>query len=105
MAAKKKSGKMRGNDGMGNPLDTNKPMDYKKVLLDARTTVVGSREYKQAMRNMADFTKNPINKGRIALGPVKDPMSGRTVEAGTRSMVEGQRNFMRGGGGLNTRGK
>lgn len=31
---------------------------------------------------------------------VKDSLSGRTVEAGTRSTLEGMRGFMRGGGTL-----
>jgi len=37
--------------------------------------------------------------------PYKDPMRGRTVEFGTRSMLEGIKGWMRGGGGSRITGK
>lgn len=37
--------------------------------------------------------------------PYRDPMAGRTVDAGTRSMLRGMIRFLRGGGGPLLRGK
>jgi hypothetical protein len=41
--------------------------------------------------------QNPL-AGRNLAGRTPDPMAGRTVEAGTRSLLEGMRSFIRGGG-------
>ena len=106
MAAKKKSGKTRGTDESGKVLDTNSNADWQKIKSnfiakwDSKTPST-----RQESRNIRDFARNLPRSQPIPVGRVKDQMSGRTVEAGTRSMLEGQRGFMRGGGGLRSHGK
>ena len=58
----------------------------------------------RALRNMKDLARN-VNaaspsgqKGPFAMGKAPDKLSGRTPEFGTRSLLEGMKSFMRGGG-------
>ena len=69
------------------------------------------QERARALRNMKDIAKN-VNaasasgqKGPFAMGPAKSPISGRTVEFGTRSMLQGLRNWIAGGGGSRLTGR
>ena len=63
----------------------------------------GGRAY---VRAQSGDVFGPYGKSSAAYSKaLKDMMSGRTVEAGTRSMLEGMRGFMRGGGGLRSHGK
>ena len=62
------------------------------------------QEAARALRNMKDIAKN-VNaaspsgqKGPFALGKAPDKLSGRTVEFGTRSTLEGLKSWIRGGG-------
>jgi len=70
------------------------------------------QETARALRNMKDIAKN-VNaaspsgqKGPFAMGPAKgDTLSGRTVEYGTRSMLQGLRSWITGGGGSRLSGR
>ena len=121
MAAKKKSGKTRGTDQSGNPIDLgSRAARYNRSQYSNEVSRAQNNFYKNvqrpnfqnrseaaaAMRNIAEMKNAPKVTGPIKMGPAKsDPLRGRTVDFGTRSTLEGQRSFMRGGGGLNTRGK
>ena len=57
-----------------------------------------SRTAKAAQRYATDIGKN-LNIGKNITLPIKgDVLSGRTPEGGTRSLLEGFRSFVRGGG-------
>jgi hypothetical protein len=93
MAAKKKSGKTRNSDDLD--LVQNAPDKY---------YIKGGRAYVSVGSSGDVF--GPFGKSSAAYDrALKDMMSGRTVEAGTRSMLEGMRGWMRGGGGLRSHGK
>jgi hypothetical protein len=115
MAKKRANGKRRGLDDFGQPIDLRKDAatsfndaQYSAMRAAAREDVA---EYKRNKRNMQDILRAKTTQqgsmgGRIntpaksiPMPSVKaNPMSGRTVEAGTRSMLEGMRRFMAGGG-------
>jgi hypothetical protein len=129
MAAKKKSGKTRGKDSGGQTFDLDNTAQYKAEVdryFDARadrlraqkqtqTQIPRSAAERTSFRNVVDYNRNWRSnnnargiqeKGPFSMGPAKpDKLSGRTVEFGTRSMLEGMRGFMRGGGGLRSHGK
>jgi len=53
-----------------------------------------------------DIVAGPFEKGTAAYSKAaKDVLSGRTAEFGTRSVLEGMRSFMRGGGGSRLTGR
>ena len=57
-----------------------------------------SRTTKAAQRYATDIAKN-LNIGKSITLPIKgDALSGRTPEGGTRSVLEGFKSFIRGGG-------
>jgi hypothetical protein len=57
-------------------------------------------------KESGDVVAGPFSKGTAAYKRAAgDSMSGRTVDAGTRSMLQGMIRFMRGGGGPLLRGK
>lgn len=120
MAKKRASRKPRGTDAGGQPLDlSNRGQYFDQVdrMFDARNS--GSRaEQRVASRNVTDFQRNaPFprsadyirgvahSKGPFSMGPAKSPISGRTVEFGTRSMLQGLRNWIAGGGGSRLTGR
>jgi len=91
MAAKKKSGKTKSD------------VDFGDMAPD-RYFIKGGRAYVEVGRS-GDIM-GPYGKSSAAYSTaLKDMMSGRTVEGGTRSMLEGMRGWMRGGGGLRSHGK
>ena len=138
MAKKRASGKRRGTDAGGQPIDLTSRGDYMDQvdrMFDARFSRIKAsarhqsssaqmyrRDERVALRNIKDFQRNaptpraasdvsgvPGKKGPFAMGSAKgDTLSGRTVEAGTRSMREGLRAWvrdMRGGGGSRLTGR
>ena len=129
MAKKRASGKRRGTDAGGQPIDLSKDAleSYWSQRDRARKAVEsGNRaELVQARRNQRDLmnnrgviaTNSPSQGNRLEKNaPMYLPMpaakgdtlSGRTVEAGTRSMREGLRAWvrdMRGGGGSRLTGR
>jgi hypothetical protein len=58
----------------------------------------GERAY---VKNQARYP----SPGVTAIGKAPDKLSGRTSEFGTRSVLEGMRSYMRGGGGSRITGK
>ena len=79
-----------------------------KSQLDART--VRAKEYKiDAMERQSPqgsrYSPKTGRPSNIQVPRLPDKLSGRTVESGTRSMLEGIRGWMRGGGGLRSHGK
>jgi hypothetical protein len=120
MAKKRASGKLRGTDAGGQPYDLSNTEDYRKAL-QAKTYFANTRaERRVASRNLQDFRANaqsPVrtnlkittslpdksqtverSRASIAMGPVKgDKLSGRTTDAGTRSILDGMKNFMKSG--------
>jgi hypothetical protein len=134
MAKKRASGKRKGLDDYGQPVDLSKDAaksyrhawDSRVRLGDElsrirKPTAADRHEYmaeiKRHDRNRADIklNKTTFNRGRglenrvtqpISLPPAKsNPLAGRTAEFGTRSVLEGMRSFMRGGGGSRLSGK
>ena len=122
MAKKRANGKRRGLDDFGQPIDLRKDAatsfndaKYSAMRAAAREDVA---EYKRNKRNMQDILRakttqdsmyggGKINKPAKAIpmpAAKNNPMSGRTVEFGTRSMLEGMRRFM-GGGGFRQHGR
>jgi hypothetical protein len=116
MAKKRATGKRRGLDDFGQPIDLRKDAatsfsdaKYSAMRAAAREDVA---EYKRNKRNMQDILRAKTTQqgsmgGRIntrakaiPMPAVKNnPMTGRTVEAGTRSMLQGLRSWIRGSGG------
>ncbi len=93
MAAKKKksSKKPSGiNDSINDFLDRREVAKYGPRI---------DRTYNEAQYMRGDMSKAMRAKQAV------DRMAGRTVEFGTRSMLEAVRGFMRGGGGLRSHGK
>jgi len=128
MAKKRASSKPRGTDAGGNPIDLSSNSQYQAEMRrfnDAKTegrllypypNRAASQQAKVAARNILDFDKNyfPSDKSqksgrniepRTFAMPKSDKLSGRTVEFGTRSMLEGIKGWMRGGGGSRLSGK
>ena len=64
----------------------------------------GGQAYVRSAQS-GDVVAGPFPKGTAAYNKaVRDSMTGRTVEFGSRSMLEGMRNF-RGGGGFRQHGR
>ena len=138
MAKKRATRKPRGTDAGGQPLDLSSRsqyMDQVDRMVDSSNSArkaaernqpasarLDRREVRVAARNVRDFQRNAptprsasdirgvaSNKGPFSMGPAKgDKLSGRTVEAGTRSLREGMRSWMRdlrGGGGSRLTGR
>jgi hypothetical protein len=122
MAKKRATGKRRGLDDFGQPIDLRK--DAATSFSDAKYSAMkaasrgDSAGYARNKRNMTDIlragtTQQASMGGRvntpakaIPMPAVKNsPMAGRTVEAGTRSMLQGLRSWIRGGGGSILRGR
>ena len=58
-------------------------------------------QYKVASRNVSDFYKNyrgPSKSIAMPAAKAPDKLSGRTADFGTRSLLEGMKSWMRGGG-------
>ena len=131
MAKKRATRKPSGTDAGGQPYDLSSTEDYRKAL-QAKIYFANTRaERRVASRNLQDFranAKSPVrtnlkittslpdksqiierSRPSIPMGPAKsDKLSGRTVEAGTRSLREGMRSWMRdmrGGGGSRLTGR
>ena len=123
MAKKRASRKPRGTDSSGQPLDLS---DYSQRAQEQRRWMNAAQSYtdsinrgykgiakldmrdmKLGLRNSTDYNRNaPLKKGPFPMGPAKaNPMAGRTVEAGTRSMLQGLRSWIRGGGGNRLTGR
>lgn len=115
MGKNRATGKRRGLDDFGQPIDLRK--DAATSFSDAKYSAMkaasrgDSAGYARNKRNMTDIlragtTQQASMGGRvntpakaISMPAVKNnPMTGRTVEGGTRSMLEGMKSFMRGGG-------
>ena len=132
MAKKRASGKRQGTDAGGQPYDLSNTEDYRKALHGLLYFANTKAERRVARRQLQDFRANEnspvrmnlnkigtylpdksqiIERSRpsIAMGAAKgDPLAGRTVEAGTRSLREGLRAWMRdlrGGGGSRLTGR
>ena len=115
MAKKRASRKPRGTDAGGQPLDLSSRseyMDQVERMFDSRNRNL-KREVQVAARNVRDFQRNAPtprsasdirgvagNKGPFSMPAAKTPdkLSGRTVEFGTRSTLEGLKSWIRGGG-------
>ena len=83
MAKKRASGKKQTLDEDGNP----RRDEY---------FIRGGKAY---VRVQSGDVFGPYDKGTAAYKTaIKDSMTGRTVEFGTRSTLEGMKSFMRGGG-------
>ena len=77
--------------------------EQRDLSMKIKAINAGERAY---VKNQAKYP----SRGVIAMGPAKSPdkLSGRTVEAGTRSLLEGMRSWMRdmrGGGGSRLTGR
>jgi hypothetical protein len=129
MAKKRASSKPRGTDAGGNPIDLSSNSQYqaemrrfnnakteRDKLLYPYPNRAASQQAKVAARNILDFDKNyfPSDKSqksgrniepRTFAMPKADTLSGRTVEFGTRSVLEGIKSWMRGGGGFRQHGR
>jgi len=115
MAKKRASRKPRGTDSGGQPIDLGSNYrnqvsaeEYNRWVrsqdIDLSTGAINRKDTRVAAANMRDMTKNaPLNK-TFAL-PKADSLSGRTVEFGTRSMLEGIKGWVRGGGGFRQHGR
>jgi len=75
MRKKSTTGKPKGLDDYGQPVDLKKNAAY---------------SYMRA--------KSTASSVRSEFEMIHNPLAGRTVEGGTRSMLEGMKSFMRGGG-------
>ena len=74
-------------------------MDQDQYFMRGGQAYVRSKE-------SGDVVAGPFSKGTAAYSrAAKDSMSGRTVEAGTRSLLQGLRTWTRGGGGSILRGR
>lgn len=127
MAKKRASGKRRGTDAGGQPIDLSKDAlesYWSQRDRAGKAVESGNRaELAQARRNQSDLMKN---RGVIAThspsqgyrleknapmylpmpaAKASDKLSGRTAEFGTRSLLEGMKSWMRGGGGFRIGGK
>jgi hypothetical protein len=130
MRKKSTTGKRKGLDDYGQPVDLKKDAAYSYMRAKSTASSVRSEfemirkpttadryEYmstiKSNERNARDILRNQttVRSGAgfgsrtnkitqpIALPAAKNnPLAGRTVEGGTRSMLEGMKSFMRGGG-------
>jgi hypothetical protein len=106
------SGKPKQGQIDPNRTATNNAYQTYRAYSKNSPSLADRQDRRVALRNMKDLAKN-VNaasasgqKGPFAMGPAKgNQMSGRTVEFGTRSMLEAVRGFMRGGGGLRSHGK
>jgi len=130
MAKKRATGKRRGLDDYGQPVDLSKDAarSYERAKESAsrlsdelskirKPTSADRFEYmsdiKRNARNASDILRNKttMRSGAgfgsrtnkitqpIPLPPAKNnPLAGRTAEFGTRSLLEGMKSFMRGGG-------
>ncbi len=58
----------------------------------------------RVIANEAQYSQGEMSR-MLRAKMTADRMTGRTVEFGTRSMLEGMKSFMRGGGGFRTGGK
>jgi len=134
MAKKRATRKPRGTDAGGQPLDLSSRsqyMDQVDRMVDSSNSAriaaernqptsarLDRREVRVAARNVRDFQRNAPtprsasdirgvagNKGPFSMGAAKNPIAGRTVEYGTRSMLQGLRNWITGGGGSRLLGK
>ena len=134
MAKKRATRKPRGTDADGQPLDLSSRgqyMDQVDRMVDSSNSAIKAaernqlasarsyrREVRVAARNVRDFQRNAptprsasdirgvaSNKGPFSMGAAKSPISGRTVEYGTRSMLQGLRNWIAGGGGSRLTGR
>lgn len=126
MAKKSANGKRRGTDASGQPIDLSK--DAAQTAINARQeawrleaefsrikrpSAQDRFEYmsdiKRNLRNVQDIKLNntTFNAGRglqtksstaIPMGKAPDKLSGRTADFGSRSLLEGMKSWMRGGG-------
>ena len=133
MAKRSANGKRRGTDASGQPIDLSK--DAAQTAINARQeawrleaefsrikrpSAQDRFEYmsdiKRNLRNAQDIklNKTTINVGRglqtkpstpIPMGKASDTLSGRTVESGTRSLLQGLKGWIRGGGGSRLTGR
>jgi hypothetical protein len=83
--------------------ERNKPASVSSARRDERVAGRNVREFQRnapRARAASDIPGEPGKKGPFAMGPAKAPdkLSGRTAEFGTRSLLEGMKSFMRGGG-------
>jgi hypothetical protein len=91
MAKKRASRKSSGiNDNINDFLDRREVSKYGQRI---------DRTYNEAAYMPGDMSK--AYRAKMAV----DRMAGRTVEFGTRSLLEGMKSWMRGGGGFRTGGK
>ena len=136
MAKNRASGKRKGLDDYGQPIDLKK--DAAKSLEQARMTAGRVQDEFNRIRNpttadrfeyMSDIKRNlrnaqdiKLNKTTertgywpnsrrdkisqpIPMGKAPDVLSGRTVESGTRSLLQGLKGWIRGGGGSRLTGR
>lgn len=128
MAKRRATRKPRGTDAGGQPLDLSSRsqyMDQVDRMVDSSNSAriaaernqlasarLDRREVRVAARNVRDFQRNAPTprsasdirgvagpKGPFSMGKAPDKLSGRTVDFGTRSMLEGIKGWMRAGGG------
>lgn len=118
MAKKRASAKPKGLDADNRVIDLGKYDSYiaaeeKRLAyghfgrsgMSNKSTLFQRQEMKVASRNLQDMVRQGpevrTNYGKpIALpaATASDKLSGRTPEFGTRSLLEGMKSFMRGGG-------
>jgi len=115
MAKNRASRKPRGTDSSGQPIDLGSNYrnqvsaeEYNRWVrsqdIDLSTGAINRKDTRVAAANMRDMTKNPPWNKTVAL-PKADSLAGRTVEAGTSSMLKGLRSWITGGGGSILRGR
>ena len=134
MAKRRATRKPRGTDAGGQPLDLSNRgqyMDQVDRMVDSMNSArkaaernqsasarLDRRDARVALRNVTDFQRNAPTprawsdvrgvagpKGPFPMGKAPDKLSGRTVDFGTRSMLEGIKGWMRGGGGFRSHGR